>query len=150
MSFFLYICETNCMLLIFFPLWLLFFYVCCAHLEYEYHLLFQIIEEKEYMVYYGFVYQIIHFIGFVFEQLSVSSFGRYEHIISHFFHLFNISLCLIHCSIKQFLLMSLLLWISVLSEGLVIVGLLKQKFKSNFGRMGTTKAALYIDYESVL
>ena len=46
--------------------------------------------------------------------------------------------------------MSLLLWISVLSEGLVIVGLLKQKFKSNFGRMGTTKAALYIDYESVL
>ena len=46
--------------------------------------------------------------------------------------------------------MSLLLWISVLSEGLVIVGLLKQKFKSNFGRMGTTKVALYIDYESVL
>ena len=29
----------------------------------------------------------------------------------------NISLCLIHCSIKLFLLMSLLLRISVLSEG---------------------------------
>ena len=42
--------------------------------------------------------------------------------ISLFFSTFsiNISLCLIHCSIKLFLLMSLLLWISVLSEGLVI------------------------------
>ena len=73
------------------------------------------------MVYYGFVYWIILFIGYVFGQLSVNSFGCYERI-SLFFSTFsiNISLCLIHCSIKLFLLMSLLLRISVLSEGLVI------------------------------
>ena len=99
--------------IVFYPI----FYLCCAHLEYEYHLLFQNIEEKEYVVYYGFVYWIILFTGFLFEQLSVCSFGRYEHKFLSFFSTFsiNISSCLIHCSIKQFLLMSLLLWISVLS-----------------------------------
>ena len=52
-------------------------------------------------VVHGFVYCIILFIGFVFEQLLASSFGRYEHIFLSFSTFsINISLCLIHCSIK--------------------------------------------------